>query len=240
MALAPERLLRDPAAQAAFDAAQAAFAAKDYAAASQELERAYMLEPELELLYPWAQAERNLDRCESAIDLYQKFIDGGPSERMVEAAKQNIERCEETIAAQAPAPAEPEPEPVAIEPEPPPPRVEPTADLEPEKPTPVGRDIAGGVLVGVGGVAVIVGIALLGTAGKQAKATKDADDNSMYLDMRDHATKLNRAGIAMLVTGGALVVAGAVRYGLLARKRKSSEVALGWDGGRGLALSGRF
>ena len=84
LVLAPDKLLRDPQAQAAFDAAQEAFAAKDYAVASQQLERAYMLEPEPELLYPWAQAERNLDRCASAIDLYQKFIDTGPPERMVE------------------------------------------------------------------------------------------------------------------------------------------------------------
>jgi hypothetical protein len=235
---APEKLLRDADAQAAFDAAQQAFADKDYATASAQLEKAYMLEPEPELLYPWAQAERNLERCESAIDLYQKFIDTGPSEKMVAAAKQNIARCEESLAATAtpePEPqAEPEPEP---EPDPPPPRVDPAADTAPKDDKPVGRDVAGGVLVGVGGAAIVVGAVLLGVAGKQAKVTADADDNSTYLVMRDKATKYNTGGIAMLVTGGVLVIAGVVRYGVLAKRKKSKDTAVFWNGA---GLAGRF
>lgn len=241
LVFAPEKLLRDPQAQAAFDAAQKAFAAGDFATASDKLERAYMLEPEPELLYPWAQAERNLDRCASAIDLYQKFIDSDPSERMVEAAKQNIARCEETLAAAQPAvePAvEPEPE---TDTEPPPPRVEPQVD-DSRDDKPVGRDPAGGVLVGVGAAAAIVGVALVGVANKQAKGTAQAFHNSKYLEMREQATKLNRAGVAMLITGGVLVLAGVVRYGLLARKRKADDASAWWHGGRGrgIALTTRF
>lgn len=238
LALAPEPLLRDPQARAAFDAAQEAFEAKDYAEASKQLERAYMLEPELDLLYPWAQAERNLGRCESAIDLYQKFIDGGPNQRMIDAANQNIARCEESLAAEGTAEPVPEPAPQTDD-EPPPPRVDPARDEEPAAAKPVGRDVAGGVLVGLGGAAIITGAVLLGIAGKQAKATADANDNSTYLDMRDHAKTLNGAGIGVLVTGGVLVVAGAVRYGVLARRRKGGEVAMGWNG-TGVTLAGRF
>lgn len=246
LSLAPEPLLRDPDAQAAFEAAQEAFEAKDYAEASKQLERAYMSEPEVELLYPWAQAERNLGHCPIAIDLYQRFIDGGPSERMIEAAKQNIARCEESIAAGGatdPDPIEPDPgeADAGSDDEPPPPRTAAAVDKGPDDPKPVGRDVAGGVLVGVGGVAVVVGAALLGTASKQAKVTGDAQDNSTYLDMRARAKTLNTAGIAMLATGGVLVVAGVVRYGVLARKRKNADVALWWDrGGGGLAMTGRF
>lgn len=238
LALAPEPLLRDPQAKAAFDAAQEAFEAKDYAEASKQLERAYMLEPELDLLYPWAQAERNLGRCESAIDLYQKFIDGGPNQRMIDAANQNIARCEESLAAEGTAEPVPEPAPQTDD-EPPPPRVDPVRDDGPAPAKPVGRDVAGGVLVGLGGAAIITGAVLLGIAGKQAKATADANDNSTYLDMRDHAKTLNGAGIGVLVTGGVLVVAGAVRYGVLARRRKGGEVAMGWNG-TGVTLAGRF
>lgn len=235
LALGPEPLLRDLDAQAAFDAAQQAFADKDYATASAQLEKAYMLEPEPELLYPWAQAERNLGRCESAIDLYEKFIDTGPSQKMVDAAKQNIERCKETIAA-----AEPEPEvDPEVEPEPPPPRVDPITDTPPKDDKPVGKDVAGGVLVGVGGVAIVVGAALLGVARKQAKLTANVDDNDTYLVMRDKATKFNAGGIAMLVTGGVLVVAGVVRYGVLAKRKKSKDVAMFFDG-RSIGLAGRF
>ncbi len=242
LALAPgEPLLRDPEAKAAFDAAQAAFEAEDFAEASKQLERAYMFEPEPELLYPWAQAERNLGHCDSAVDLYEKFIDTGPSERMAELARQNIARCEETTAAEA-TPVEPEP---AMDDEPPPPRVEPRSDTRIEtRPVPikpVGRDVAGGVLVGVGGAAAIVGAALLGTAARQAKQTYDVDDNATYLDMRARTVTLQRAGLAMLVTGGVLVVAAVVRYGVVARKRKNADVAMWWDGrGGGLAMSARF
>lgn len=239
LALGPEPLLRDLDAQAAFAAAQQAFADKDYATASAQLEKAYMLEPEPELLYPWAQAERNLGRCESAIDLYEKFIDTGPSQKMVDAANQNIDRCKETIAATEPAiepEIEPEPE---LDPDPPPPRVDPTTDTPPKDDKPVGKDVAGGVLVGVGGVAIVVGAALLGVARKQAKATANADDNNTYLLMRDKAAKFNGGGIAMLVTGGVLVVAGVVRYGVLAKRKKSRDVAMFFDG-RSIGLAGRF
>jgi hypothetical protein len=241
LALGPaEPLLRDLDAQAAFEAAQKAFADKDYATASAQLEKAYMLEPEPELLYPWAQAERNLGRCESAVDLYEKFIDTGPSQKMVDAANQNIERCKETMAGDPPpAPEiEPEPEPES-DPGPPPPRVDPTQDSPSKDDKPVGKDVVGGVLVGVGVGALVVGGALLGIAAKQAKFTKNADDNTTYLVMRDKAAKFNAGGIAMLVTGGVLVVAGVVRYGVLAKRKKSKDTALFFDG-RSIGLAGRF
>jgi hypothetical protein len=243
LALGPsEPLLRDLDAQHAFEAAQKAFAEKDYATASAQLEKAYMLEPEPELLYPWAQAERNLGRCESAIDLYEKFIDTGPSQKMVEAAQQNIERCKETMAGDPPPvpevepEVEPEPE---TDPEPPPPRVDPSNDTAPKDDKPVGKDVAGAVLVGLGGAAIVTGAVLLGIASKQAKFTKNADDNETYLVMRDKATKFNGAGIGVLVAGGVLVVAGVVRYGVLAKRKKSKDTALFFDG-RTVGIAGRF
>src|SRR5262245_114823 len=112
LALGPaKKLLDDPKAQKLFDEAQKAFGEKDYATASDRLERAYLIEPPPELLYPWAQAERNLDHCESAIDLYQKYIDTDPGERMVATAQQNIERCQEQLAASKPEEPPPAPDP---------------------------------------------------------------------------------------------------------------------------------
>ncbi|MBX7080881.1 MAG: hypothetical protein K1X88_16910 [Nannocystaceae bacterium] len=241
LAVGPSQLLGDPAAQQAFEEAQAAFEAKDYATASAKLERAYMLEPKPELLYPWAQAERNLGRCASAIDLYQKFIDTGPPERMVEAARQNITRCEESLAA-----AQPEPEPAAPaeDPESAPrrDRDEPVRD-DGDEPRPVGRDPAGASLVAVGGVGVIVGAALLGVASGRARQTDDAADNQAYLDVRHGALALRNGGAAALAIGGALLLAGVVRYGVLAGKRKRSRSDVGLllpRGGAGLAWTHRF
>lgn len=245
LALAPSKLLDDPKAQQLFEEAQQAFEQKDYATASARLEQAYLIEPAAELLYPWAQAERNLDRCESAIDLYEKFIDTHPSQRMVEAAEQNIARCKETLAANAPA--EPPPVPAAGEDDetapredtpPPRPKADPQRDDAPRK---VGRDPAGAVLVSVGAAGVIAGAVLLGIASKQAKKTSDAKDNSNYLDMRAAAMKQRNAGIAVMVVGGALVVAGAIRYGLLARKQKRTDVGVWVDRTGGVvSLSTRF
>lgn len=246
LALAPGKLLDDPKAQKLFDEAQKAFEQKDYATASDKLERAYLIEPAPELLYPWAQAERNLDRCESAIDLYQKFIDTDPGERMVGAAQQNIDRCKETLAAQQPEEPPPVPE-VGSDDE-----TAPRDDTPPAKPKGeqgqddgaknIGRDPAGAVLVSLGGVGVIAGAVLLGVASKQAKKTaNDGNEHTTYLDMRKAALTQRNAGIAVMVVGGALIVAGAIRYGLLARKQKRTDVGLWVDRTGGVvSFSTRF
>ncbi len=245
LALGPSQLLGDPDAQQAFEEAQAAFEAKDYATASAKLERAYMLEPKPELLYPWAQAERNLGRCASAIDLYQKFIDTNPPERMVEAARQNITRCEETLAAAQP---QPEATPPAEDPETAPGRRDrddggegPRDDGDDGKP--IGHDPAGASLVAIGGVGVVVGAALLGVASRRARQTDDAADNQAYLDVRHGALALRNGGAAALAIGGALLLAGVVRYGVLAGKRKRARDDVGLllpRGGAGLAWTRRF
>lgn len=239
LTLGPSSILGDPQAQAVFEEAQAAFEAKDFAAASKLLERAYMLEPNPVLLYPWAQAERNLDHCAVAIDLYRQFIESAPSQRMVDDAQKNIERCEESLAAAEPEPA-PEPEP-AVDPEPPPRPKDPTPPTDAPDDKPVGRDAAGAVLVSLGAVGLVVGTALAVTAAKKAKVAHEADDNLAYLDARKSALGLRAGGIASLVVGGALVLAGVIRYGVLARKRGRGDVALLLPrGGAGLAWSGRF
>jgi len=70
-----------------------------------------------------------------------------------------------------------------------------------------------------------------------------------YLDARDGATKLHRGGIAVLVTGGVLVTAGAIRYGLLARKRSRTNgdatarrgaAPMYIPGGAGVSFATRF
>lgn len=240
-ALAPSKLLDDPQAQALFDEAQQAFESKDYALASEKLEQAYLLEPAAELLYPWAQAERNLDRCASAIDLYEQFIATNPSERMVEAAQQNIARCKETLAAAEPETPPPEPV-VGSDDETAPreaaPQPKPSDDAPKRK---IGRDPAAAVLVSLGGAGVIAGGVLLGVASGQAKKTEHARDNANWLDMREAALKQRNAGIAVMVVGGALIVAGAIRYGVLAKQRKRTEVGVWVDRtGGAISIATRF
>jgi hypothetical protein len=245
----PPELLSDPDAKRLFGEAQAAFETGDYATASARLEAAYLIEPESALLYPWAQAERQLDHCKSAIELYQRFIDSNPSERMATAAKQNIERCEQHLAESTPT-----------EPVPPPPGTDeeeapfgpPDArtDDEPGKqdpPNPQAEKIGiavGASLVGVGAVVAITGGTLIGLASGRAKATGEATSNTRYNELRKQATSLRAGGIAAVSIGGALLVGGIVQLAIVGAKRKqakNSDVSMFFDGRTAaITWTGRF
>jgi hypothetical protein len=251
LVLAPAELLRDPEAKRLFDEAQDAFETGDYATASARLEAAYLIEPESALLYPWAQAERQLDHCESAIGLYEKFLDSKPSERMATAAQGNIDRCKARLAdASEPAPADPLPgtddemapvdtnEDTAVAEDP-----GPKDDGERPRSDKIGVAV-GATLVGVGAVGLIAGGAMLGLASGRAKAMQDAPSNTRYLELRKQALKLHTAGIAVLAVGGALVAGGIVQLAIVGAKRrkaKKNDVAMFFDGrSAGVVWSGRF
>lgn len=257
-------LLSDAKAMEHFQAAQAAFNEGDYAKASQQLEKAFLIEPADALLYPWAQAERFAGHCEVAIDLYEKFLATDPSENFRVAAQENLQRCQEEIdkanaAAAAAASAETEGEDDT--------KVEPIndgwddvanseaetnpgkKDDEPKKARKWYLDPVGGVLSGVGIAGVATGGALLGVASSRAGQVADEDDNQSYVDARRSATTLRNAGAAVISVGGALLIAGIVRYALLATKdsrakNKSARASVGpWFGGArttGVTFQTRF
>lgn len=224
---APGQLLSNPDAKAKLQEAQAAFKSEDYDAAAAAVEAAYIIEPNPMLLYPWAQAERSRGNCAAAVELYRRFLDSNPPEAAATPARENMERCEEQLAAEAPEP-EPEPEPVdeVIEEEPEPePEQKPVVKDEQPKAKRWYADPVGGVLVGVGVVGVGVGAGLLGAAGSKAKKVGDAEMHTEYLDMRDGATKLRNGGAVALSIGGALLIGGVVRYVLVAKKGKQGKAS---------------
>ena len=222
---APGGLLSNPEAKAKLQEAQAAFKSEDYDAAAAAVEAAYIIEPNAMLLYPWAQAERSRGNCAAAVELYQRFLDSNPPEAAATPARENMERCKEQLAAEAPEP-EPEEEPVdeeiEEEPEPEPEPAPVTKDEQP-KAKKWYADPVGGVLVGVGVVGVGVGAGLMGAAGSRAKKVADEDMHSDYLAAREGATKLRNGGAIALSIGGALVIGGVVRYVLVAKKTKSGR-----------------
>jgi len=249
----PAQLLDDPEARRLFGEAQGAFEAGDYATASARLEAAYAIEPKPELLYPWAQAERNLDRCRPAIELYQKFLESSPSERMAEAAKQNIARCEERLAALESS--EPETAPAATDEEPPPFAVEgddeddDDAKGRTDKPPRKGSEkvgiAVGATMLSLGGVGVLAGGTLLGLAAGRARSASDATRQSRYETLRGEAMKLRTGGIVALSIGGALVVGGVIQFAVFAASKKKSkkkaDVAMWLDAtGGGVVLTRRF
>jgi hypothetical protein len=243
----PPELLNDGDAKRLFGEAQAAFEVGDFATASARLESAYLIEPEPSLLYPWAQAERQLDHCKTAIELYQKFIDSRPAERMVTAANQNIERCEQRLAETAAAAEPPPPEPGTDEEEAPfgPPDEEQPpkkADANP-KAEKIGIAV-GATLVGVGAVGLAAGGTLIGLAIGRAKATGEASSNTRYNELRKQATTFRAGGIAAASIGGALLVGGIVQLAIVGAKRKrtkKADVSMFFDGRTAAVVwSGRF
>jgi tetratricopeptide (TPR) repeat protein len=224
--LAPPQPLTNPDAKAKLQAAQAAFKANDFDAAAAAVEAAYIIEPNPILLYPWAQAERSRGNCAAAVELYRRFLDSDPPEAAATPARENMQRCQEQLEAEAAAQPEetdvveevieedPEPEP---EPEP----VTPKDDAPKAKAW--YADPVGGVLVGVGVVGVGVGAGLMGAGASRAGKAADVETHSEYLDARDKATGLRNGGAIALSIGGALIVGGVVRYVLVAKKSGQSK-----------------
>lgn len=219
--LAPLLLFAAPSSPARGDAArraEAAFDAGDYDAAAEAAAEAYVAEGDPIYLYVRAQAERFGGRCEPAIEHYRQFIEAVPRGEAAEAARANIAECEQVLAR-----AEPVPAPVAplepVEPEPP---VETEPDTEAADASDRGahwaRDPLGGALVGAGVVALAVGGGLYGRARVDERAAMQASNVVDYGERIDRAYTLGRAGLPVMIVGGALVVGGVVRWVVLARR----------------------
>ncbi|MBV1857560.1 MAG: hypothetical protein KUG77_04045 [Nannocystaceae bacterium] len=244
-AAGPDDLLSDPEAQTLVSEAQILFSEGNFGEAAKLIEKAYLIEPVPELLFPWAQAEREQGNCRAAIDLYGRLLEEVPEGRMAESARKNIALCEEEMPAEEdvvpvveddsfeeePYEPEPEPEPVPVT----------KTDTQP-KAKQWYKDPAGGVLTGLGVVGVGAGAALLIVASGNANGAPDAPSLSDYHSQSDTALTQRNAGAGVLTVGGALLVAGVIRYVLVAKKNKASATASVWTapGSGGLVLSGRF
>ena len=112
----------------------------------------------------------------------------------------------------------------------PPPRVvasEPEPEPEPLKPIdrdastrPWHRDVVGGVLLGVGLATAATGGALLGVgAGRRTAALDAMTEENFRTDLRG-TNALQGTGVALLVTGGALLVGSIVRYAIVRRRAR--------------------
>ena len=248
---APSDLLSDPKAQEYWEQAQFLFQEEDYGGAAKMLEKAYLVEPVPDLLYPWAQAERINGNCDVAIDLYQQFLDTGAEGKIAEAAQTNIDRCNEELAESGavvptddPLPEDDDLEEIIDEqpdPEPEPEPVKRTDDEPKSKPRAWYKDPAGGVLTGLGVVGVGAGVALIFVATGAAKGAPDADDHDDYFGERDRATGLRNGGAAALSIGSALLLGGIIRYAVVAKKNKRADTTAWFDGrGGGVSVRGRF
>jgi hypothetical protein len=221
-----------------FDRGVKAYTAGDFAAASDALGASYELEKDPETLFAWAQAERKLDNCDKAVELYNELLVYDLPAENRKVIEGNVAECKQILAAKAPpiddTPAQPEPPPEHVD------HVEPVAPPPPHEDRrawwkdPVGDGL---VIAGVGGL-VFGGLKLASAA----SADSDKSNATSYADFQrfsDQATSDGKVGVIAAGAGGALVVLGVIWY---ATHRDHEHTVTGWLGptGGGLAIAGGF
>ena len=249
-----------------FDKGVALYSKGEYQDASRALSKSYALKPDAETLFAWAQAERKLEHCDRALELYAKLLkfDMPPANR--DAVKNQVAECKDILAKAS----RPEPKPEKVEPKPdpvePPPektepvKVEPRADrvvahvedvhTEPppddrivvrHEPRAWWKDPVGGTLfaAGVAGLGVSAYFLFSAQAAEGDKA--DAMSYSEFKALDDKATQRGEIGMIALATGGVLLATSFTWYATH-RHHGDSTVVTGWvaPGQGGLAITGGF
>jgi hypothetical protein len=198
--------------------AEAAYLAKNWDAASRGFADAYAVDPNPDYLFARAQAERFAGRCNVALDIWDRYLTVETSAEAIAEAKTFRSYCESPSASTANSGTLAHPSTTADEP-----RTAPPSRVK------WYRDPAGGVLVATGGVSAIIGGSLLGFAISRDRKAGGAATEGAYVDAKDAVEKPHRAGIAMLATGGALLVGGIIRWAVVARGkggRKRGDASL--------------
>ncbi|HEY0193212.1 MAG TPA: hypothetical protein VGC42_18975 [Kofleriaceae bacterium] len=233
-------------ARAQFDKGVAAYKKNSYEAASAALGKSFELEPDPDTLFAWAQAERKLDHCEKALELYEKLLTFDLPAANKAAVQQKHDECNDLIGAKATAAAPPEPTPVA----PPPVAPPPTAPAPEPTPGPMpvheGRswykDPIALSLLGVGVIGVGVGGAFLVNARSTHNKIATAANDGEARELSDTARSRQQIGLIAAGAGGALIIGGVVW--IVTHRSSSTEAppVTAWlgAGGGGLALSNSF
>jgi tetratricopeptide (TPR) repeat protein len=250
-------------AKAAFDRGVAQYQKGNFAAASEQLAASFKLEADPETLFAWAQTELQLERCDKAIELFEKLLAFNlpPENKKVIASK--IDECKAILAKQPANPKQPEKTPEKQPekqpektPEQPPespasgpadPGTPPVADGPTTGParSPWWKDPIGDTLV-LGGVAGLV-VGGLYLRSSQSKANdldqKPPPNDREFGEAKDRIDSHGKIGVISATVGGVLLVGGIVRYATRGGGGSKERTAVtGWispDGG-GFAAIGRF
>jgi tetratricopeptide (TPR) repeat protein len=189
------------------------YARGEYARAADAFKAAYLAEPKPELLYAIGQALRLAGRCGEALEHYGQYLRTHPGPKQVISARENMKRCERAVAsppASLAVPAWTSDRKAA------PPR---SPRLPPQS-QPWYRDWLGGTLVAAGLVAAGAGAGVFavgrGRVGEANDATSYGELERLHSGGQSGEVQ-QRAGVAVMVTGAALLTAGVVRYVLWRR-----------------------
>lgn len=254
------------AARAEFDKGVEAYTKGDFAGAAEALGKSFSLEADVETLFAWAQTERKLDRCDKAIELYEKLLKMKLPEENKDAVRVQIEECRAILSTAKTPPLDPKPDPkpdakpdtkpdsdatdVASDAKPdtvadatgsPPDDTRPPPPSEGSSPA-WWKNPVGGALVGVGLVGVAVGTVFF-IQGKNADADKDnATTYTQYESLASDAESKGRIGVIGLAAGGALILGGVIWYATHSGGTKREDVVSGWvaPDSSGLVVTGRW
>lgn len=194
--------------------AEAAYKAQEWDAASRAFADVYAIDPKPDYLFARAQAERFAGRCNVAVKLWDSYIAAETSPDAVREAKSLRAYCEPAATGTTPAAT-------ATRPDASSPHADGGPTTEPKR-VPWYRDPAGGVLVATGGVSTVIGASVLGLALSRDRKASSADTEGGYVDEKDSARTPHRAGIVVLSVGGALLIAGVVRWAIIASRSRGN------------------
>ncbi len=235
----------NPDAEVLYDESIALFATGDFAGALAKAEASLALETTAKSLYAKAQSLNKLGRCRQAVPIYNAVLSALPDKSAARpAVKDALVACAEKMAQEEEIVVPP---PVIVENDPDD-EPEPGDASEPvdESPTTTqGKrwyvDPYAPVLIGVGAVGVGVGAYYLGQASEEN--SKQPEQYDEFAAKGDRVKKLQVQGGVILGVGGALVLAGAIRYTILGVRGRRNRTALvpavgpRWSG---VSFSGRF
>jgi tetratricopeptide (TPR) repeat protein len=198
-------------AQSHIQKATQAHQAGNYDSALMELEAAYALDPQPDLLYAIGQVHVKLDNCQVAISFYERFLESNPGPEPSAAANEAISNCR----AKLPTTAEPEPEP------------EPLPAPDPAPPPPQARafDPIGTTLVGLGVVSTLVGVVMYSSAISTLDEAEAAPSYAEHERLVDDASSKRTYAVVFGVAGVAAIGVGAWHY-LRFRKAEQARVAV--------------
>lgn len=197
------------------DRAEAAYDEERWDAASRGFADVFAVDPDPKYLFARAQAERFAGRCNVAIKLWDQFLGLESSPQAVAEARHNRAYCEPVTTPDGGTPTTSDSRP----------RPADDGAGRPARPTRAWyRDPAGGVLVATGGVSMVIGASVLGLALSRDRKAAGSDTEGSYVAEKDAVKAPHRAGIAVLSVGGALLVAGVVRWAVVAtRSRRGTQ-----------------
>jgi hypothetical protein len=178
-----------------------------------ELQAAYALDPQPDMLYAIGQVQVKLGNCPEAIMSYEQFLETTPAPEVADAANEAIRVCRDQLAAQQPVPPPPEtnPQPVAPPPPPPPPAAEGKAFYS---------DVLGDVLVVGGTVAVVTGVSLYVSA---RGTIDDAEGAPSYAEQQSLVDDAHSKRMYAVIAGSVGVVAIGVGVWRFTKGRRDPE-----------------